>query len=644
MAAELGSLSLYLALATSLLGFFLPFFQVNFSTIKKISLANFSLIICAFFSLVFCYITSDFSVLNVFYNSHTSKPIIYKISGAWGNHEGSMLLWLTSISFFTVLFSYFARGDKKLIDLTCAIQSALLVIFLSFVIFTSNPFVRLFPAPDNGLGLNPILQDIGLAMHPPMLYLGYVGFSVAFSAAIAALLNGKVDQFWARMIRPWVILSWTFLTCGIGLGSWWAYRELGWGGYWFWDPVENASLMPWLAATALIHTSIVTDKTAQLKIFSLLLAIITFSLSLVGTFIVRSGMITSVHSFAQDPTRGIFILGIIFGIIGSSLLLYLFRAHKIRSEEKTFYFFSRTIFILLNNIFLIVAITVVLVGTLYPLILELTTGNKVSVGAPYFNSLIAPISIILCGLSAIATDLNWDKSILSTILKTHSKSILISLSLTCAVCIYFGISNFVSISGILFGFWLALHMSTLLYSKKPNLKSGFYSMYLAHMGLAILTISISINSEMKKDFEKPMSFNEEIAIGVFKVKFNGIDYIQGQNYVSRVGIFEVILPNRKQIYLYPETRLFMIEQQQTTEAAIYHHLFYDLYITIGEIDDKERIMMRVFVRPMMGWIWFSCILIFFGGINGLVLQFIMRNDERNKSIHPKPTRKAKSNI
>ncbi len=633
MTPEIGNLLLYLSLALSLVGFVLPFFNFQIKFIRRLSLANFLLIVGAFFCLVYCYIVSDFSVLNVFYNSHTNKPLIYKISGAWGNHEGSMLLWLSSISFFTVLFSLFAKGDEKIISYTLAVQGILTAIFVAFVLFTSNPFVRLFPAPDNGMGLNPVLQDIGLAMHPPMLYLGYVGFSVAFSAAIAALLLGNVDKSWARMIRPWVMLSWTFLTVGIGLGSWWAYRELGWGGYWFWDPVENASLMPWLAATALIHTAIVTDKTGQLRIFSLLLAIVTFSLSLVGTFIVRSGMITSVHSFAQDPRRGIFILGIIVGIVGSALFLYGLKAHIIKSKEKSFHLLSRTIFILVNNLLLIVAVTVVLVGTIYPLVLELLTGEKISVGAPYFNSLIAPIAVIGCMLCVIATDLNWEKSKFVQLAKKHYKAILISFFITLSISLYFKIFSLISVIGIFAGFWLATRMTISLIENRPSFKSSFYAMYLAHLGFAFLVIAVSINSALIKDFEKPMSFKEEVLVGGFKVKFNGIDYQKGQNYVSRFGIFEVILPNHKQIYLYPETRLFMIEQQQTTEAAIYHHIFYDLYITIGEIDDRERIMVRVFVRPMMGWIWFSCILIFFGGINGLMLQFIRRNNERDKSIY-----------
>ncbi len=629
MAPELGKLLLYLSLALSLIAGVVPFLHPNGRqvTLKYICIANFALTSGAFCCLILSYIISDFSVLNVFYNSHTSKPMIYKISGAWGNHEGSMMLWLSAITFFSVLFSCFAKGDEKIISYTLGVQGVLTAIFTAFVLFTSNPFIRLFPAPTDGLGLNPILQDIGLAMHPPMLYLGYVGFSVAFSAAIAALIIGKVDQYWAKLIRPWVLLSWSFLTVGVGLGSWWAYRELGWGGYWFWDPVENASLMPWLAATALIHSAIVTDKTQQLKILSLLLAIITFSLSLVGTFIVRSGMITSVHSFAQDPRRGVFILGILALIIGSSLLLYIFRAHKISYAEKRFYFLSRTVFVLLNNFLLLIAAIIVLVGTLYPLILELITGEKISVGAPYFNALIAPIAIIGAMLCAIGSDIHWERSAIKELIKNHRTTFGCSFIVTFLIFLYFGIFSVLSFTGVLSGFWIGMHLTRVLCYRKPNFKSGFYPMYLAHMGFACLVVAVSLNSVLVNEMEKPMSFKEQISFEGFKIKFNGIDYEKAQNYVSRVGIFEVILPNHKQIYLYPETRLFVVEQQQTTEAAIYHHLFYDLYITIGEIDDKERIMVRIFYRPMIGWIWFSCILIFFGGINGLVLQLIKRINE-----------------
>jgi len=638
MIPELATLLLYLALISSLISSALYISSPDKPNVWMLRLVfvSFFLVLGSFLMLIYSFVISDFSVLNVFYNSHESKPLIYKISGAWGNHEGSMMLWLTAMNGFTMFFALFSRGEQKLINNTILIQNLLSALFLFFVIFTSNPFERIFPAPEQGLGLNPILQDIGLAFHPPMLYMGYVGFSLAFSAAISALIEGKLNQGWVKIVRPWVTISWTFLTIGIGLGSWWAYRELGWGGYWFWDPVENASLMPWLAATALIHSLIVTDRIGQFKISTLALAILTFCLSLVGTFIVRSGLITSVHSFAHDPKRGMFILGIIGALITASLALYIFRAHKISYQPKQFSFLSKPIFILFNNLMLVVAVSIVLIGTLYPLILELFTGDKISVGAPYFNSLIGPLAVIALIFCTIGTDLSWRGSNGFSLLKKHLLPLSSAMTLTALIFWHWEVAwNTFYFLGINFSLWLILHLTLIIYKLKPKIISGYYAMYLAHCGFAILVMSVIMNFALIKEMEKPIKHNEIITLENFKLKFNGINYSKHENYVSRVGIFEVLLPNNRQIYLYPETRLFPVEKQQTTEAAIFSHMLYDLYITIGEIDSEERIMVRASIRPMISWIWFSCILIAFGGINGLIIQIIQLLNDRNKSLYSK---------
>jgi cytochrome c-type biogenesis protein CcmF len=569
----------------------------------------------AFLSLIVCYVISDFSVLNVVNNSHTAKPLIYKISGAWGNHEGSMLLWICSITFFSALFAYFSE-DTELKKYTLVIQAFLTTFFIAFVVFTSNPFERIFPAPLNGYGLNPILQDIGLAMHPPMLYLGYVGFSLAYSGAISALILGRIDKEFAYTFRPWVMMSWSCLSLGIGLGSWWAYRELGWGGFWFWDPVENSSLMPWLTASALIHSLIVLQKYDRQKHWVLLLSIMTFTLSMIGTFLVRSNIITSVHSFAQDPRRGLFILGFLGFATSLGLLLYALKAHKFTIKEHELYFFSRPTFILFNNLFLSLAAFIVILGTLYPSVLEIVYNKKMSVGAPYFNSLIGPLSIGLLLFVNIGTQVNWQNTKVISLYQANKIPFVISLIITCVICWLTKINGILYFLGIFFSIWLIIALITYTLARRISFK--LLGMLLSHIGFAILVLSISLNAALEVEVEKPLKLNESLSVGKFKLTFTNIDLKKGKNYIARIAEFKVHKGNNLITTLYPETRFFPVELQQTTESAIHHALFYDLYIATGELEKSGLLMVRSYYKSMMSWVWLSGLLIFLGGACSLI--------------------------
>ncbi len=618
MYAELGNLFLYIALILSIIVAFSFLYKPLLSYIKVAWYLIFTFSCLAFLSLIICFVISDFTVLNVVNNSHTAKPLIYKISGAWGNHEGSMLMWICALSFFTAFFARSQNSASPLVRYTLIIQAILITFFISFIIFTSNPFQRIFPAPLNGYGLNPILQDIGLAMHPPMLYLGYVGFSLIYSGAIVALVVGKFDKEFAAVFKPWVIMSWSFLSLGIGLGSWWAYRELGWGGFWFWDPVENSSLMPWLTSTALIHSLIVLEKFEKSKHWNLLLSILTFTLSMIGTFLVRSNIITSVHSFTQDPMRGLFILIFLSIATGLALFIYAIRAHKvITNEDEEYYLFSRETFITFNNLLLTTTAFIVILGTLYPAILEVFTKQSISVGPPYFNSLIYPLSVISLLFIIIGTHTNWGNSRLSKVYKDNRTPFVLSTIVTAIISYANKIESIMPITGILFGIWLIISISYYVIKRIKQLNLSIVSMVLGHIGFGVLILSIVINSNLEIEAEKPIRLNESLDIGNFRLTLQNIDIEKGKNYISRVAKFEVSKHSNFITELLPETRFFPIELQQTTESAIYHTLFYDLYIATGELDEQGLLMTRAYYKPTISWIWFSCFLIFLSGIISL---------------------------
>ena len=564
MISNIGFTALLLVLTISLLQPFVVL-KNNLQFLKVSSAINFILSAIAFLCLVYCHIISDFSILNVYQNSHTLKPLIYKISGTWGNHEGSMLLLLCILNFYNVAFAFLSKieakdnNNQKAItqsitqSITLAVQSIIIFGFSAFIAFTSNPFLKIFPIPEEGLGLNPILQDIGLAMHPPMLYTGYIGFSLIFSIAIAALLTEKVDREFASKMKPWLMFSWSFLTLGIGLGSWWAYRELGWGGFWFWDPVENVSLMPWLCATALVHSITMLEKNNNFKIWSCFLAILTFVFCLLGIFLVRSGIITSVHSFANDPKRGIFIIILLFLIGGSGFLIFFFKSLKLKITQNNFSLNSKSGMILINNFLLCLALFIIALGTLYPLILQLFFDTSISIGAGYYNKLFSPIAITLLCLMILVPSVRLNKF------------------------------------------------------SSP-------SMLLAHIGIFIVISAIALTAIFSKTTELNMKFGDQTNIAGYEIEFQNIEYLKGKNYLARQGNFLVRQNNQIATTLKPQSRYYPENDQTTTEADIKHFIFADLYLVMGGKNETENYAVRIYHKPFMSFIWLGCLLIFVGGM------------------------------
>lgn len=623
MFAEIGNLLLYICFLLSLLTFSCEIIKQRFIVLTVFNVITFLCSLLAFLSLIGCYVVSDFSVLNVVNNSHILKPLLYKISAAWGNHEGSMLLWITTLNFFSVLFGLFAKGNIENIKLTIAIQSLLSAFFTGFTILTSNPFVRIFPSPLNGFGFNPILQDVGLAMHPPVLYLGYVGFSVTYSAAIAALITRRVDKSFAIMIRPWVLLSWAFLTLGIGFGSWWAYRELGWGGFWFWDPVENSSLMPWFTGTALLHSLIVLERFERMVNWNLLLGITTFMLSMVGTFLVRSNLITSIHSFASDPLRGMFILLFIAITSIVSLTLFAFRGHTIGSlkQKKNISLLSVCAFIEINNILLSLIAFTVIFGTLYPMFLDILTGAKIAVGAPYFNNVIGLFSIIGAFILSIGSQLSSKDEDFHKLVKANVLPGIIALLITLLIFYNTKEVKMVYKLGSLFSLFGIISLLVKTIREGFAYFSKHAAMIIGHLGIFILFFSIFVYASFERESEASILLGESIELNNFKLKLEKIDVYKGEDYLGRVAEFTLSKNGFEIGKLFPETRFYPVETQQTIESAIYHHLFYDLYIATGELAESGYLTVRVYHRPMISWIWFSCLLIFLGGVISFVKQY-----------------------
>ena len=568
------------------------------------------LISVSFFALVYGFIVSDFSVRVVFENSHSSKPLIYKISGTWGNHEGSMLLWVLLLSFFANLIVWFGTNlDQRFKTVVVGVQTSILVMFLSFLIFTSNPFSRILVPQLEGKGLNPILQDPGLAFHPPFLYLGYVGLSVSFSFSIAALLLGKIDSVWARWVRPWTLLAWIFLTIGIALGSWWAYYELGCGGWWFWDPVENASFMPWLTSVALLHSAIVAEKRESLKNWTVLLAIIAFSFFLIGTFIVRSGVLTSVHSFAIDPTRGVWLLILITFVIGGALTLYAIRSSEI-SSNSTFSLISRESSLVSNNLLLMVSTMVVFVGTIWPLIIEIVFGEKVSVGAPFFNKAFTPFMVLLAMLMPLGAVLPWRKT-------SHARSLgmlfpIFFLSLLFGYIAWEiqNLHNLVAPVGIFLSLWVVLGTWNELFTRvKPfsnpasitvhrilNIRGSDWGKIIAHSGFGLIIFGISTLTAWEKEDIRVISLDVPYGVGSYMLTLDNVSFKHGPNYVSTYAT--VIVENLRGDYLTtmnPEKRFFPNSSNTTTEAAIDNGFFRDLYIVLGEMQTEDSWVIRTYI-------------------------------------------------
>ena len=613
---EIGHFSIILATCISLLqisGLKPYYIPVDF--VKNCARLQFSLVAISFLSLIYAYTISDFSVLNVVNNSHTAKPMIYKIAGAWGNHEGSMLLWVFILSLFGCAMSYTKFTSETLRSYALSIQGIIGFLMLVFIIFTSSPFIRVFPAVDNGQDLNPLLQDIGLAIHPPLLYGGYVGFSAVFSIAIACLLNAQVGKSEGYLIHHWCRIAWISLTAGIGLGMWWAYYELGWGGFWFWDPVENASLMPWLAGTALLHSAIMLTKRDILKSWVILLSIFTFSSSLLGTFIVRSGIITSVHSFASSPERGVVILAIAAICIGGSLIIYTIQGEKLQ-EDTDYNLFSREGALILNNYLLSGILLIVITGTLYPSFLETLTGDKISVGSPYFNSTIAPIFYGLVTIMPLSGFILWQKMAFKPLIKPLA--ILLIIILLAVALLHILQTDNIAYGLILSAIWII--SGTVLeiivrthcnLSKIHLLLSHEVAKFFGHLGLGIMLIGIAGASILKTETTILASPNQEFSVGTEKFIMTRNQIVARDNFqADRVTILH---KNTGDLY-YPERRFYPIAKQTTTEADIRLFFDKDIYITAGSVTDDNKRQLNVRIHPFVGFLWGGIILAILGNM------------------------------
>ena len=637
MTPELGHFLLTLALVLASLQMVVPLYGAAkrnptlMNVGKSTAIASFLCAVGAFACLMHAYITSDFSVLNVTANSHSAKPLLYKISGVWGNHEGSILLWILILSLFGAVVAVTGHKLPRTLQArVLAVQGAIGVGFLLFSLFTSNPFERLFPVPADGQGLNPLLQDPGLAFHPPMLYLGYVGFSMAFSFAIAALLEGKVDAAWGRWVRPWTLAAWSTLTLGIAMGSWWAYYELGWGGWWFWDPVENASLMPWLAGTALLHSAIVVEKRDTMKRWTILLAIITFSLSLLGTFLVRSGVLTSVHAFATDPARGVFILAFLCLIVGGSFLLFWLRAPAMQGGG-TFAPISRESSLVFNNFVLAATTGTVLLGTLYPLFLDVVSQEKVSVGPPYFDTVVVPQMLLLALVMGLGPLLAWKRARLQPVAKSALLALILAIILGFFLVKLVFQGPILSALGIAMGVWLLLTSCIGLYQRVRTASGGplaklrrlmglplsHWGMTIAHMGFGILLISITAVSTWQQETIAKMQPGQSISLAGYDFLFERTSANPGPNYVAVQGQFKVTQDGKDIATLRPESRNYSTPPMQTTEASIYPLVRGDLYAAIGSPDNRGQWGVRLYFKPLIGWMWAGAILIALGGLISL---------------------------
>jgi len=638
MIIELGHFALILALATTLIQATLPLLGarrrdaalMNVGPVAAVG--TFALIAASFAALTSAYVRSDFSVLNVWQNSHSMMPLLYKFTGVWGNHEGSMMLWVLILAFFGALVAVFGRNlPHTLRANVLAVQGWIACAFLIFVLLTSNPFIRLYPAPLEGQDLNPILQDFGLAVHPPMLYLGYVGFSITFSFAIAALIDGRIDAAWARWVRPWALAAWTFLTLGIAMGSYWSYYELGWGGWWFWDPVENASFMPWLAGTALLHSALVMEKREALKIWTVLLAILTFSLSLLGTFLVRSGVLTSVHAFATDPRRGVFILGILILFIGGAFALFAWRAPTLR-QGGLFSPISREGALVLNNLFLTTATATVLVGTLYPLALEALTGEKISVGPPFFNLTFAPLIVPLFVAVPFGPLLAWKRGDLLAAAERLYFAMGAALLVALAVVYFATGAPVLAALGIGLGVYLMIGALADLamrsglgridagktWHRFKGLPRSVFGTTLAHFGLGVSLIGIVCATAFSTEMITTMKPGDVKAVGGYEVRFDGMRSETGGGYRADVATFSALDGAGRVVSTVSSAkRFYFARQQPTTEAGIRTFGFSQLYISLGDPEDGGGRVVRLWWKSQVVMIWLGAVIMAAGGVVSL---------------------------
>ena len=629
MIPELGHLAMILALCLCLVQATLPLIGAWRGDHQWMSLAQpaawgqFAFLLFSFICLTYAFMVDDFSVAYVANNSNTALPWYYKFSAVWGAHEGSLLLWALIMAGWTFAVAIFSRHlPEEMLARVLAVMGMISIGFLLFMIITSNPFERLLPnAPADGRDLNPLLQDFGLIVHPPMLYMGYVGFSVAFAFAIAALLGGKLDAAWARWSRPWTTVAWAFLGIGIALGSWWAYYELGWGGWWFWDPVENASFMPWLVGTALIHSLAVTEKRGVFKSWTVLLAIAAFSLSLLGTFLVRSGVLTSVHAFATDPERGVFILAFLLVVVGGSLALFALRAPVVKSRVG-FSLWSRETLLLVNNIVLVVSAAMILLGTLYPLVLDALTGAKLSVGPPYFNALFLPLMALLMAVISVGVLVRWKDTPVKWLAGMLAPVLVASVVLAVIATFLHGDFHWAVLAVCLLAFWVILAGARDILDKTRHkgllkgltaLGRSYWGMQIAHLGFAVCAVGVVLTSLGSYERDLRMAPGDSVELGGYRFQFDGAVHHEGPNFTSDKGTVRVFDGERQIKVLHPEKRLYTVQQTTMTEAGIDAGFTRDLFVALGEPLEQGAWAVRIHIKPFVRWIWLGGLLMALGG-------------------------------
>ncbi len=635
MIIELGHFALILAAFTALVQAVVPLIGAHkrwpgwIAVAEPAARIQFLLTLFSFCALTYAFVVSDFSVRLVALNSHSLKPMLYKVSGVWGNHEGSMLLWLLILTLFGAMLSWFGGNlPPTLRARALAVQAAIGLAFFGFILFTSNPFLRLGVPPFDGEGLNPLLQDPGLAFHPPFLYLGYVGLSMAFSFAVAALIEGRVDAAWGRWVRPWTLAAWIFLTIGIALGSWWAYYELGWGGFWFWDPVENASFMPWLLAAALLHSAVVVEKREALKSWTILLAILAFGFSLIGTFIVRSGVITSVHAFANDPERGVFILAILAVFMGGALTLFTARASSMEAKG-VFGMVSRESMLVVNNILLAVACFVVFIGTIWPLVSEIFFTRKLSVGPPFFNMAFTPFMVLLGIVMPVGAMLPWKRANIRRAMRPLVPAFVFALALAGLAWSLQTGRSLLGPVGLFLGAWLVFGALVDLMTRTGRgaigqrlarlgrLPRADWGKALAHAGFGVTIFGIAGLTAWEQEDIRVAYIGQPFTVGAYELTLNDVREVQGPNYVSTMGDVTLSEGGAVVATLNPEKRVYPVKSMPTTEAAIDYRFLRDVYVVVGEAQNDGGYTMRTYIKPLTNWIWMGTLLMALGGIFSL---------------------------
>ena len=627
MITELGHFALILAFLVAIVQTIVPLVGAYrrdagwMAVAEPAATAQFLLTAAAFGALTWAFVTSDFSLRLVVLNSHSAKPLIYKISGTWGNHEGSMLLWVLIVTLFGAMAAWFGGNlPPTLRARVLGVQAAIAVAFFAFILFTSNPFLRMAVPPFDGQDLNPLLQDPGLAFHPPFLYLGYVGLSMAFSFAVAALIEGRVDAAWGRWVRPWTLAAWVFLTIGIALGSWWAYYELGWGGFWFWDPVENASLMPWLLAAALLHSAIVVEKRESLKSWTILLAILAFGFSLIGTFIVRSGLLTSVHAFASDPERGVFILMILAFFMGGALILFSIRA-GVMEAKGVFGMVSRESALVANNVLLAVSCFVVFVGTMWPLVAEMFLDRKLSVGPPFFDMAFTPFMLALGLIMPIGALVPWKRGTLTRAVQPMRYALVLALALAGLVWAVQTGRSLLGPVGVFLGAWLVMGSMIDLYTRTGNsgwrrlarLPRADWGKAVAHGGMGLTMMGVAGLTAWQSEDIRVAQPGAPYDVGGYTLTLNDVREVEGPNYLSTMAFITVAKDGQVLSELTPEKRIYPVAQMPTTEAAIDQTLWRDVYVVIGDAQDAGGWAVRTYIKPFVMWIWIGCGLMALGG-------------------------------